>query len=340
MKTSEFSFELPEELIAQVPLEDRSSSRLLHLDKITGKISHGTFKGIIDHFSPGDVLVRNYSRVIPARLYGHKIGGSARIEVLLLKQIEHENTVWEALVRPGKRLKIGSEIYFSETLKGTVIENTSAGRLIEFHYTGIFNEILASLGEMPLPPYIKERLNERERYQTVYSKIEGSAAAPTAGLHFTTELFDALKEKGVIIKDVLLHVGLGTFKPVQVDDVLDHEMHKEYFQIPEDTAREVNLAKKEGRRVIALGTTSARALESGFTESGLQPICGETDIFIYPGYEWKVVDALITNFHLPESTLMMLVSALSNKAFILEAYKEAVEKKYRFFSFGDAMFIS
>lgn len=340
MKTSEFSYHLPEELIAQVPLKNRSDSRLLSLNKNTGEITHGKFIDILDKFQSGDVLVRNHSRVIPARLYGKKIDGEAKVEVLLLKQIEAQKDTWEVLVRPGKRLKVGTKIHFSDMLTGTIIDVTSAGRLIKFHYMGIFNEILANLGEMPLPPYIKERLTDRERYQTVFSKIEGSAAAPTAGLHFTNEIFTALEKKGVIIKDVLLHVGLGTFKPVQVEDVDAHEMHTEYFQIPEDTALAINLAKQEGRRVVALGTTSARALESGVINNKLTPACGQTNIFIYPGYKWQIVDALITNFHLPESTLMMLVSALSTKEFILKAYQEAVKEKYRFFSFGDAMFIS
>lgn len=340
MKTSDFSYHLPEELIAQFPLKDRSGSRLLTLDKKTGAISHKKFTDILDLLNAGDVLVRNHSRVIPARLYGKKIGGEAQVEVLLLNQISSKKDTWEALVRPGKRLKVGSKIRFSENLLGTITAITSAGRLIEFEYSGIFNELLASLGEMPLPPYIKEKLEEKERYQTVYSKVEGSAAAPTAGLHFTHELFEALRKKGVIVKDVVLHVGLGTFKPVQVDNIQAHEMHVEYYEIPQETAMEVNLAKKEGRRVVALGTTSARALESGFNGTSLESASGKTNIFIYPGYEWKLVDALITNFHLPESTLMMLVSALASKAFILNAYKEAVNEKYRFFSFGDAMFIS
>ena len=339
MKTSDFYYDLPEALIAQSPLLERSSSRLLCLDKCDGHFYHRQFSDIIEELKMGDVLVRNHTRVLPARLIGQKIGGQALVEVLLLKQVEGQKDTWEALVRPGKRLKVGTEINFSDRMTCRILSETESGRLVQFHYDGVFYEHLYALGKMPLPPYIKENLEDKERYQTVYAKVEGSAAAPTAGLHFTEEVFKALEAKGVIVKDVLLHVGLGTFRPVKVEDVSEHIMHKEYFEIPEDTAEVVNLAKKEGRRVIAVGTTSARALESAASEGTLQAIKGETGIFIYPGYEWQIVDALITNFHLPESTLMMLVSALASKESIMRAYEEAIKEKYRFFSFGDAMFI-
>ena len=339
MKTSDFYYDLPEALIAQSPLLERSSSRLLCLDKRDGHFYHRQFSDIIEELKMGDVLVRNHTRVLPARLIGQKIGGQALVEVLLLKQVEGQKDPWEALVRPGKRLKVGTEINFSDRMTCRILSETESGRLVQFHYDGVFYEHLYALGKMPLPPYIKENLEDKERYQTVYAKVEGSAAAPTAGLHFTEEVFKALEAKGVIVKDVLLHVGLGTFRPVKVEDVSEHIMHKEYFEIPEDTAEVVNLAKKEGRRIIAVGTTSARALESAASEGTLQAIKGETGIFIYPGYEWQIVDALITNFHLPESTLMMLVSALASKESIMRAYEEAIKEKYRFFSFGDAMFI-
>ena len=339
MKTSDFYYDLPEALIAQSPLLDRSSSRLLCLDKTDGHFYHRRFADIIEELKMGDVLVRNHTRVLPARLIGKKIGGQALVEVLLLKQVEDQKDTWEALVRPGKRLKVGTEVNFSDRMTCRILSETESGRLVQFYYDGVFYEHLYALGKMPLPPYIKENLEDKERYQTIYAKVEGSAAAPTAGLHFTEEIFKALEAKGIIIKDVLLHVGLGTFRPVKVEDVTEHVMHKEYFEIPEDTVNTVNLAKKEGRRVIAVGTTSARALESAAVEGVLQAIKGETGIFIYPGYKWQIVDALITNFHLPESTLMMLVSALASKDSIMRAYEEAIKEKYRFFSFGDAMFI-
>lgn len=339
MKTSDFYYDLPEALIAQSPLLDRSSSKLLCLDKTDGHFYHRRFADIIEELKAGDVLVRNYTRVLPARLIGKKIGGQALVEVLLLKQVENQKDTWEALVRPGKRLKVGTEVNFSDRMTCRILSETESGRLVQFYYDGVFYEHLYALGKMPLPPYIKENLEDKERYQTIYAKVEGSAAAPTAGLHFTEEIFKALEAKGIIIKDVLLHVGLGTFRPVKVEDVTEHVMHKEYFEIPEDTVNTVNLAKKEGRRVIAVGTTSARALESAAIEGVLQAIKGETGIFIYPGYKWQIVDALITNFHLPESTLMMLVSALASKDSIMRAYEEAIKEKYRFFSFGDAMFI-
>lgn len=339
MKTSDFYYDLPEALIAQSPLLDRSSSKLLCLDKTDGHFYHRRFADIIEELKMGDVLVRNHTRVLPARLIGKKIGGQALVEVLLLKQVENQKDTWEALVRPGKRLKVGTEVNFSDRMTCRILSETESGRLVQFHYDGVFYEHLYALGKMPLPPYIKENLEDKERYQTIYAKVEGSAAAPTAGLHFTEEIFKALEAKGIIIKDVLLHVGLGTFRPVKVEDVTEHVMHKEYFEIPEDTVNTVNLAKKEGRRVIAVGTTSARALESAAIEGVLQAIKGETGIFIYPGYKWQIVDALITNFHLPESTLMMLVSALASKDSIMRAYEEAIKEKYRFFSFGDAMFI-
>lgn len=339
MKTSDFYYDLPEALIAQSPLLDRSSSRLLCLDKTDGHFYHRRFADIIEELKMGDVLVRNHTRVLPARLIGKKIGGQALVEVLLLKQVEDQKDTWEALVRPGKRLKVGTEVNFSDRMTCRILSETESGRLVQFYYDGVFYEHLYALGKMPLPPYIKENLEDKERYQTIYAKVEGSAAAPTAGLHFTEEIFKALEAKGIIIKDVLLHVGLGTFRPVKVEDVTEHVMHKEYFEIPEDTVNTVNLAKKEGRRVIAVGTTSARALESAAIEGVLQAIKGETGIFIYPGYKWQIVDALITNFHLPESTLMMLVSALASKDSIMRAYEEAIKEKYRFFSFGDAMFI-
>ena len=314
MKTSDCYYDLPEELIAQSPLLDRSASRLLCLDKTDGHFYHRQFADIIEELKMGDVLVRNHTRVLPARLIGKKVGGQALVEVLLLKQVENQKDTWEALVRPGKRLKVGTEVNFSDRMTCRILSETESGRLVQFYYDGVFYEHLYALGKMPLPPYIKENLEDKERYQTIYAKVEGSAAAPTAGLHFTEEIF-------------------------KVEDVTEHVMHKEYFEIPEDTVNTVNLAKKEGRRVIAVGTTSARALESAAIEGVLQAIKGETGIFIYPGYKWQIVDALITNFHLPESTLMMLVSALASKDSIMHAYEEAIKEKYRFFSFGDAMFI-
>lgn len=340
MKTSDFYYDLPEELIAQDPLPDRSSSRLMHLDKQTGEIVHTNFRHVLDYLNPGDCLVINDTRVIPARLYGSKVGTNAGIEILLLKR--KENNIWETLVKPGKKAKPGTKISFGDGLLiGEVLDVVEEGnRLIQFSYEGIFEEILDQLGEMPLPPYITHKLQDKERYQTVYAKHEGSAAAPTAGLHFTKELLEQIEEKGVKIAHVTLHVGLGTFRPVKVDDVEKHHMHSEFYVVEEDQAAMINEAKRSGHRVIAVGTTSCRTLESAADENGmLQAKSGWTEIFIYPGYEFKIIDALITNFHLPESTLLMLVSALAGKEHILKAYEEAVKERYRFFSFGDAMMI-
>ncbi|CEO14248.1 tRNA preQ1(34) S-adenosylmethionine ribosyltransferase-isomerase QueA [Paraclostridium sordellii] len=340
MKTSDFYFDLPEELIAQTPLEDRSNSRLMVLDKETGDIEHKIFKNIIDYLNPGDCLVLNNTRVIPARLIGEKVDTGGKIEFLLLKRTDKD--IWQALVKPGKRAKVGTKFSFGNgKLIGEVVGLAEEGsRLVKFYYEGIFEEVLDELGNMPLPPYITERLQERERYQTVYSKHNGSAAAPTAGLHFTEELLEKIKAKGVDIAFVTLHVGLGTFRPVKVDDVLDHEMHSEYYMVEKEAADKINKAKKNGNKVICVGTTSCRTVESASNENGeISETSGWTNIFIYPGYKFKVVDRLITNFHLPESTLIMLVSALSSKDAVLNAYCKAVEEKYRFFSFGDAMLI-
>lgn len=340
MKTSDFYFDLPEELIAQDPLEDRSSSRLLVLNKETGSITHKVFKDIKDYLKPGDCLVLNNTKVIPARLIGEKEGTGAKIELLLLKRLEGD--VWETLVKPGKKAKPGTRIVFGGgLLVGEITEVIEDGnRHIKFYYEGIFEEILDQLGQMPLPPYIHHQLQDKNRYQTVYAKYEGSAAAPTAGLHFTQDLLEEFKDMGVIVASVTLHVGLGTFRPVKVDDVTQHHMHSEFYQVLPEEAEKINAAKREGRRVICVGTTSCRTIESAADENGVvQAGSGDTDIFIYPGYKFKVLDCLITNFHLPESTLLMLVSALAGKEHIMDAYKEAVEMKYRFFSFGDAMFI-
>lgn len=340
MKTSDFYYDLPEELIAQDPLEDRSSSRLLILDKETGKTEHHIFKEIIDYLNPGDCLVINDTKVIPARLIGEKIGTGAKIEVLLLKRKEKD--VWETLVKPGRKMKIGAQVSFGGgLLTGEVIDVVEEGnRLIKFHYEGIFEEVLDQLGEMPLPPYITHQLQDRNRYNTVYAKNEGSAAAPTAGLHFTAELLDAIQEKGVDIARVTLHVGLGTFRPVKVEDITEHHMHSEFYQVDEEAAEKINRAKDGAGRVICVGTTSCRTIESAADETGhLKPCSGWTEIFIYPGYKFKMLDCLITNFHLPESTLIMLVSALAGKEHVMAAYEEAVKERYRFFSFGDAMFI-
>lgn len=340
MKRQDFYFDLPEELIAQDPLEDRSSSRLLVLDKETGETSHHIFKEIVDYLNPGDCLVINDTKVIPARLIGAREGTGAKIEVLLLKR--KENNVWETLVKPGKKARPGTRIVFGEgLLVGEVIDVVEEGnRLIKFEYEGIFEEILDQLGEMPLPPYITHKLQDKNRYQTVYAKHEGSAAAPTAGLHFTPELLEQVKEMGVNIAHVTLHVGLGTFRPVKVDDVEKHHMHSEFYIVEEDQAKLINDTKKNGGRVIAVGTTSCRTLESATGEDGIvKATSGWTEIFIYPGYRFKCIDALITNFHLPESTLLMLVSALAGKEKIMHAYEVAVQERYRFFSFGDAMFI-
>ena len=340
MDVKDFYYDLPEELIAQDPLEDRSSSRLMVLDKKTGEIEHKIFKDIVDYLKPGDCLVINNTKVIPARLYGVKEGTQAKIEILLLKR--RENDIWETLVKPGKKCKPGTKIIFGEgLLNGEIIDVVEEGnRLIQFHYEGIFEEILDQLGQMPLPPYITHQLKDKNRYQTVYAKYDGSAAAPTAGLHFTPELLKQVKGMGVEIAEVTLHVGLGTFRPVKVTNVLEHHMHSEFYQIEQTEADKINKAKKNGHRVIAVGTTSTRTMESAADENGFLKACsGWTEIFIYPGYQFKVIDALITNFHLPESTLVMLVSALAGREHVLHAYEQAVEEHYRFFSFGDAMFI-
>lgn len=340
MKTSDFNFDLPEELIAQTPLAQRDSSRLLTLDKATGRTAHHHFYDLADMLQPGDCLVLNNSRVLPARLIGHRETGGA-CEVLLL--IDRGDNVWECLVRPGRKLKPGAKVIFGQgELTGEIVSEVEGGnRLVRFHYEGIFLEVLERLGRMPLPPYIKAELQESERYQTVYSKVSGSAAAPTAGLHFTPELLKKLEEKGVKLSYVTLHVGLGTFRPVKAENILEHEMHSEYCVIPRETADLINETKRAGGRVICVGTTSCRTIESWAGEDGtMKASAGWTNIFIYPGYKFKVLDGLITNFHLPESTLIMLVSALVGRENVLAAYKEAVEEKYRFFSFGDAMFIS
>ena len=341
LKKSDFYFDLPEELIAQDPLEDRSSSRLLMLDKTTGQTEHHVFKDIVDYLRPGDCLVLNNTKVLPARLMGTKEDTGATIEVLLLKR--RENDIWETLVKPGKKAKPGTKMVFGDgLLEAEVLEVVVEGnRLIQFRYEGIFEEVLDKLGEMPLPPYITHKLQDKNRYQTVYARYEGSAAAPTAGLHFTKELLQQIADKGVEIVYVTLHVGLGTFRPVKVDNILEHHMHSEYYQVTEEAAETINRAKKEGRRVICVGTTSCRTVESAAVEKGrIEAGCDNTEIFIYPGYEFKILDCLITNFHLPESTLVMLVSALAGKEHVMEAYEEAIRKKYRFFSFGDAMFIT
>lgn len=340
MQTKDFGFYLPEELIAQDPLEDRSSSRLLVLNKETGEQEHRIFRDIIEYLLPGDCLVINNTKVIPARLIGEKEGTGAQIELLLLKRKEKD--VWETLVRPGKKAKPGTRISFGEgLLTGEILEVVEEGnRLVQFSYEGIFEEILDRLGQMPLPPYITHKLQDKNRYQTVYAKYEGSAAAPTAGLHFTRELLEELSAKGVVIAHVTLHVGLGTFRPVKVEDVEKHHMHSEIYQVEEAEAEKINAAKAAGHRVVCVGTTSCRTVESAADETGrVKPGSGNTDIFIYPGYQFKVLDALITNFHLPESTLLMLVSALAGREKVLAAYETAVEERYRFFSFGDAMLI-
>lgn len=340
MNIKEFDYYLPEELIAQDPLTDRSSSRLLTLDKNSGAFSHHVFRDIVDYLNPGDCLVLNNTKVIPARLMGEKEGTGAGIEVLLLKR--KEDNVWETLVKPGKKARVGARISFGNgLLVGEVIDVVEEGnRLIRFEYEGIFEEILDQLGQMPLPPYITHHLEDKNRYQTVYAKYDGSAAAPTAGLHFTPELLEQIKAKGVKIAEVTLHVGLGTFRPVKVENILDHHMHSEFYMVEEDQAALINETKKNGGRVICVGTTSCRTIESATGEDGiLRAGSGWTEIFIYPGYQFKMLDALITNFHLPESTLLMLVSALAGRDHVMAAYEEAVKEKYRFFSFGDAMFI-
>lgn len=339
MKTDDFNYELPENLIAQVPLNNRTSSRLMVLDKKKGEIEHKHFYDIIDYLGEGDVLVINDTKVMPARLMGTKEETNANIEILMLKNIENDE--WECLVKPAKRVKEGTIINFGGILKGTCTKVGNEGiRNINFTYNGIFYEVLDKLGEMPLPPYIHEKLKDKDRYQTVYAKNIGSAAAPTAGLHFTEELLEKIKEKGIIITNVTLHVGLGTFRPVNVEDVKNHEMHSEFYQMTKETADILNLAKKENRRIISVGTTSTRTLETIIHEYGTFKECsGWTKIFIYPGFEFKAIDGLITNFHLPKSTLLMLVSAFSTKEIMMKAYKIAVLEEYRFFSFGDAMFI-
>lgn len=340
MKTSDFAYDLPEELIAQDPLADRASSRLMVLDKKTGERTHTDFHEIVHYLQKGDCLVINDTKVIPARLIGKKEGTGGRVEVLLLKR--RENNIWETLVKPGKKARPGAKISFGGGLLGAeVLEVVEEGnRLVQFSYEGIFEEILDQLGQMPLPPYITHELKDKNRYQTVYAKYEGSAAAPTAGLHFTEELLADIEKKGVSIARVTLHVGLGTFRPVKVEDVAEHHMHTEYYRVTKEAAEIINETKKMGGRVICVGTTSCRTIESAADEDGLVHAGeGDTDIFIYPGYRFKVLDCLITNFHLPESTLLMLVSALAGKEQVMAAYQEAVEKRYRFFSFGDAMFI-
>lgn len=340
MKKEDFYFKLPEELIAQDPLEDRSASRLLVLDKESGKIEHRMFRDIKAYLKPGDCLVINDTKVIPARLIGSKIGTDAKIEILLLKR--KENDIWETLVKPGKKAKPGTKMSFGEGLLiGEVIDVVEEGnRLIQFSYQGIFEEILDQLGQMPLPPYITHQLEDKNRYQTVYAKHSGSAAAPTAGLHFTPELLKEIKESGVDIAHVTLHVGLGTFRPVKVENIQEHHMHSEFYHIEASEAEKINRAKREGHRIICVGTTSCRTIESAAKPDGTLSECsGWTEIFIYPGYQFKVLDCLLTNFHLPESTLIMLVSALAGREHVLHAYEEAVKEQYRFFSFGDAMLI-
>ena len=341
MKVTEFDYELPEELIAQTPIEKRDESRLMVLNRKNNTIEHKTFKDIIDYLEPGDCLVRNNTKVIPARIYGKKETG-ANIEFLLLNNIEGD--IWETIVRPGNKLHIGTKVIFGNGLLTAEILDTMPGgtRKVLFTYKGIFNEILDKIGLMPLPPYIHEELKEKDRYQTVYAKYEGSAAAPTAGLHFTNELLEKIEQKGIDIANVTLHVGIGTFRPVKEDTVEAHEMHSEHFYIKQEDCDTINKAKKNGKRVIAVGTTSCRVLETiANPENGtVEPIEGDTQIFIYPGYTFKCIDGLITNFHLPQSTLLMLVSALAGKEYIMKAYNEAVQEKYKFFSFGDAMFIS
>nr|WP_300005707.1 tRNA preQ1(34) S-adenosylmethionine ribosyltransferase-isomerase QueA [Tissierella sp.] len=340
MDTKDFYYDLPEELIAQVPLKDRTTSRLLVLDKETGATQHKKFKDVVDYLNKGDTLILNDTRVLPARLFGNRVGKEERVEFLLLKRDEED--IWQALVKPGKKARIGAKVEFGNgLLKGEVVEIDDEGiRRVKFDYEGIFEEVLDNLGEMPLPPYIKEKLSDNERYQTVYSKHLGSAAAPTAGLHFTNELLETIRDKGINIGFVTLHVGLGTFRPVKVDDILDHHMHSEFYSLNEETASLINKTKKEGKKIIAVGTTSVRTLETLADKDGhIEAGSGWTEIFIYPGYKFKMVDNLITNFHLPESTLLMLISAFTSRETILRAYSEAIDERYRFFSFGDAMII-
>ena len=339
MKVSEFNYELPEELIAQTPIEKRDESRLMVLERKKQTIEHKVFKDIIDYLEPGDCLVRNNTKVLPARLYGKKETG-AKVEFLLLNQIEGD--IWESIVRPGNKLHVSTKVIFGDgLLEAEILEVMPGGtRKVEFHYKGIFNEILDKIGLMPLPPYIHEELKQNDRYQTVYAKYNGSAAAPTAGLHFTEELLKKIEEKGVKIANVTLHVGIGTFRPVKVEEIEEHQMHSEHYYIKQEDVDKINETKKQGKRVIAVGTTSCRVLETISDENGMvKPIEGDTQIFIYPGYKFKCLDGLVTNFHLPESTLIMLVSALAGKDYIMKAYNEAVKERYRFFSFGDAMLI-
>lgn len=342
MKVSDFNYDLPKELIAQHPMEKRDESRLMVLHRDTKQIEDKTFKDVIDYLEPGDCLVRNNTKVIPARLYGKIVGKTSEklVEFLLLKQLENDN--WEVMVRPGKKLREGVKVDFGDgLLHAEILEVMENGdRLVHFEYDGIFNEILDKIGLMPLPPYITERLKDKDRYQTVYAKYDGSAAAPTAGLHFTEELLEKIKEKGIEIANVTLHVGIGTFRPVKVENIEEHHMHSEHYYIKQEDVDKINKAKREGHRIIAVGTTSCRVLESIAKDNGeVEPTERDTSIFIYPGYKFKCIDCLITNFHLPESTLIMLVSSLATKEFIMEAYNKAVEEKYRFFSFGDAMLI-
>ena len=340
MKVSDFNYILPEELIAQTPIQKRDESRLMVLDKTNKTIEHKVFKDILDYLKPGDCLVRNNTKVIPARLYGVKEDTGVNVEFLLLNRIEGD--IWEVMVHPGRRLKKGVKVIFGDgLLKAEILEQMDNGnRKVKFEYNGIFNEILDQIGLMPLPPYIKERLKDRDRYQTVYAKYEGSAAAPTAGLHFTEELLEKIKAKGVEIANVTLHVGIGTFRPVKVENIEEHDMHSEHYYIKQEDADKINNARKNGGRIISVGTTSCRVLESVADENGfVREVEGDTSIFIYPGYKFKCIDCLITNFHLPESKLIMLVSTLAGKDFVMSAYEEAVKERYRFFSFGDAMFI-
>ena len=340
MKTHDFFYDLPEELIAQTPLEKRDTSRLMLLDRATGQVRHKHFYDILDYLNPGDCLVMNDSRVLPARLLGHRPTGGA-VEVLLLRDLG--NKCWECLCKPGRKMQVGNEVIFGNGELTAVVKEVqeTGNRVVEFRFEGIFLEVLEQLGKMPLPPYIKEELQDQERYQTVYSKVLGSAAAPTAGLHFTPELLEKIAAKGVSIGYVTLHVGLGTFRPVKEEEITDHEMHSEYCVISQETADLINRTKANGGRCICVGTTSCRTLESWAAEDGhMEPKAGWTNIYIYPGYKFKVMDGLVTNFHLPESTLIMLVSAFAGREHVLAAYREAVEEKYRFFSFGDAMFIS
>ena len=340
MKVSDFNYNLPEELIAQTPIKKRDESRLMVLDKTNKTIEHKVFKDILDYLKPGDCLVRNNTKVIPARLYGIKEDTGVNVEFLLLNRIEGDT--WEVMVHPGRRLKKGVKVTFGDgLLKAEILEQMENGnRKVKFEYNGIFNEILDQIGLMPLPPYIKEKLKDKDRYQTVYAKYEGSAAAPTAGLHFTDELLEKIKAKGVEIANVTLHAGIGTFRPVKVENIEDHNMHSEHYYIKQEDADKINNARKNGGRIISVGTTSCRVLESVADDKGfVKEVEGDTSIFIYPGYKFKCIDCLITNFHLPESTLIMLVSTLAGKDFVMSAYEEAVKEKYRFFSFGDAMFI-